>query len=223
MGKLKYLSEKDRKIWENALASMIRECYKAGNGFLNWKIVYSFAFSDIVIIKKTDLVPDTVPVVVLCVKNDLKKIQMLVSHYRKLGIEKFAIMDNGSDDGTFEWLDQQKDVDLFLTRDKYQTRVKEGWINRIISYYGFNHWYLLTDSDELITYVGMEKHPLNGVIAFAKRANIKRFKGLLIDMYTSGKLFDHRGDIFKEYRWMDTGSYTEKERMAGACKFMNFV
>lgn len=198
---------------------MLRECYKANNYFSVWKVVYSFAFSKITVIKKTDIVSDNVPVVVLCVKNDLKKIKMLISYYRKLGVEKFAVMDNGSDDGTLGWLKEQVDVDLFLSFAKYQWLVKEGWINRIVSYYGFRHWYILADSDELAAYIGMEQHSLKDVIRFAMKRNIKKFKGIMIDMYTNGEVFDNnQNNIFKEYRWMDTDSYLEEEDFVGNCK-----
>ena len=81
---------------------------------------------------------------------------MLVDHYRTPGVVKFAIMDNGSDDGTFEWLLEQPDIDLYQCKRQYQTNVKEGWINRLISYYGFDRWSIVTDSDELAFYQNME-------------------------------------------------------------------
>lgn len=189
------------------MASLIRECYKAEKYFYVWKMVYSFVFSKIEIVKKTDIVSNNVLIVVFCVKNDLKRTKMLISHYRKLGVAKFAVLDNGSDDGTFSWLKAQKDVDLFFSLQKYESHIKDGWINRIISYYGFKRWYLMTDSDELVSYIGMEQHPLKEVINFANKKNIKRIKGIMIDMYTDGVLFDNHKYSFEEYRWMDTDTY----------------
>lgn len=200
------------------MASMARDCYMASAFFPVWRVIYSFLFSNIAVIKKTDIVSDNIPIVVLCVKNDLKKMKMLVSHYRKLGVEKFAVLDNGSGDGTFNWLKKQVDVDLFLSLERYECLAKEGWINRIVSYYGFNHWYVLADSDELAAYIGMERHSLKDVIRFALKRKIKKFKGIMIDMYPAGILFDSHDNIFKEYRWMDTDTYIEEEDIAGSCK-----
>ena len=216
-GELKYLSYKDCIIWKNAMASFFRTCYKGKPHYPAWRVIYSFLFSQIKVIKKTDIVSDDVPVVVLCVKNDLKKIKMIVSYYRKLGVEKFAVMDNGSVDGTFSWLKQQEDVDLFLSFARYQHLVKEGWINRIVSYYGFNHWYILSDSDELASYIGMEQHSLRDVISFATKNNIKKFKGIMIDMYPNGVIFGNHDNVIEEYRWMDTDTYIEEEGFAGNC------
>lgn len=192
------------------MASLIRECYKTETYFRGWKVAYSFAFSKIEIVKKTDVGSNNVPIVVFCVKNDLQKTKMLISHYRKLGVKKFAVLDNGSDDGTFRWLKEQKNVDLFFSLQKYQAQIKDGWINRIISYYGFNRWYLMVDSDEMVSYIGMEQHPLKDVISYANKRNIKVFKGIMIDMYTDGVIFDKHENSFKEYRWMDTDTYYEE-------------
>ena len=222
-GELTYLSDKDCKTWRNAMASLIRECYKAQQNHPLWKIIYTFVFSKITVIKRTNIVSENIPVVVMCVKNDLKKMQLLLSHYRRLGVEKFAILDNGSDDGTFDWLKQQKDVDLFTSFQKYQRLVKEGWINRIISYYGFDHWYILTDSDELMTFIGMEEHTLNDVINYAGKENIKRFKGLTIDMYSDGVLFEHHDNILEKYKWFDLDTYAEQETLAGNFKFRQYI
>lgn len=81
---------------------------------------------------------------------------MLAGRYRRLGVKGFAFLDNGSDDGTFEWLPEQEDTDLYRCFEKYRTAVEEGWINRTASYYGFDSRLILTDSDELVVYEGME-------------------------------------------------------------------
>ena len=194
-----------------------------GYNFRIRQVIYTFANSKVEVIRKTAPCSNDNPIVVLCIKNDLKRIQMLVNHYRKLGIEKFAFMDNGSDDGTFEWLLDQSDVDLFRCYEPYQTAVKEGWINRIISHYGFNRWYLVTDSDELGTYVGMESHPIKDVVKYAEKSGIKRIKGLTIDMYADGSPFGNTDDIYGTYKWMDVNTYFEKETVAGTQKYNCFL
>jgi len=56
-------------------------------------------------------------------------------------------------------------------------------MNRVVSYYGFHRWYILTDSDELMVYKGMESHPLEDLVNYAERHGIKRIKGLTLDTY----------------------------------------
>lgn len=218
-GELSYLPREDFEVWKKSMLDMLKEYCSAGYNFRIRKVIYTFANAKIEVVRKTKSCSKDKPIVVLSIKNDYKRIQMLVEYYRKLGIEKFAFMDNGSDDGTFEWLMEQKDIDLYRCFEPYQTAVKEGWINRVISYYGFDRWYIVTDSDELITYVGIEKYKISDVIEFAKKNRIERIKGLTIDMYSDGELFGESENIYKDYCWMDIDGYYERENRAGRTKF----
>ena len=214
-GELQYLSASDFAIWKKAMINLLKECCIGRNNFRIRKVMYTFALSKVDVIRKTEAPSKESPIVVLCVKNDLERIKMLVDHYRALGVERFAFLDNGSDDGTFEWLLKQPDIDLYRCFEKYQTKVKEGWMNRIVSYYGFDRWYILTDSDELVVYVGMEEHPIKDVINYARRNRIQRIKGLTIDMYAKGSPFGKTEDIRKEYKWMDVDTYYEEDVVTG--------
>lgn len=217
-GTLRHLSNNDFDAWKAGMFGIIKEHCISNFGFGTRLVYETFAKANINIIRCREYKNRELPIVVLCVKDDLKRLQMLVNHYRKLGIERFAFLDNGSTDGTFEWMQDQDDIDVFKTLDKYNCLVKEGWLNRIISYYGFDRWYVLTDSDELFTYIGMEKHPLNDLISYAERKKIKRFKGINLDMYADAALFSIDSsdlDIEKTYCWMDSDSYVEAPRKIG--------
>lgn len=222
-GELKYLSKEDFEVWKKAMFAMLKEYCSVGYNFRVRQVIYAFANSKIEVVRKTDAGSSDIPIVVLCIRNDLKRIQMLVDHYRKLGVEKFAFMDNGSDDGTFEWLMDQPDIDLFRCYEHYQTAVKEGWINRIVSHYGFDRWYIVTDSDELMVYEGMEEHPLFELTKVLSRSGTKRVKGLTLDTYAEGQLFGKTENIRKDYRWIDTDSYQEADAVAGKERIKRFV
>ena len=222
-GELTYLSKEDFGIWKKAMLAMLKEYCFEGYNFRVRHVVSTFANSKVEVVRKTAPCSRKNPIVVLCIKNDLKRIQMLVDHYRKLGVEKFAFMDNGSDDGTFEWLQEQPDIDLYRCYEPYQTAVKEGWINRIVSQYGFDRWYIVTDTDELCTYIGMENHPVKDVARVAGNRGIKRVKGLTLDMYADGQPFGNTDDIRRDYCWMDYNTYFETEARAGNTKFNAFL
>jgi len=222
-GELSYLSKEDFEIWKKSMLAMLKEYCSAGYNFRIRQVIYTFANSKIEVVRKNAPCSNDNPIVVLCIKNDLKRIQMLVDHYRKLGVEKFAFMDNGSDDGTFEWLMEQPDVDLFRCYEHYQTAVKEGWINRIVSHYGFDRWYIVTDSDELIVYQGMESHSLSTLTDKLSQLGVKRMKGLTLDAYAEGRLFGKSEDIRNDYRWIDTDSYKEIDAIAGKTRIKRFV
>ena len=223
-GELSYLTKEDFSVWKEAMLKMLKEYCLAGYNFRIRQVIYSFAKSKIEIVRKT--VTENridIPIVVLCIKNDLQRIQILVDHYRKLGVQKFAFLDNDSNDGTFEWLLEQKDIDLFRCYERYQTAVKEGWINRIVSHYGFNRWFIVTDSDELMVYQGMECHPLSDLTKWMSQKGYKRLEGLTLDTYAAGKLFGESNNIRRDYRWIDADSYTEQTIVAGVHKVKRFV
>ena len=128
-GQLRYLSKEDFEVWKRSMLSMLKEYCSAGYYFQLRHVIYTFANARIEAVRKTAPCSAENPIVVLCVKNDLRRIQMLVEHYRSLGVEKFAFMDNGSEDGTFEWLLEQPDIDLYRIDSKGRTnieRMKQG-------------------------------------------------------------------------------------------------
>lgn len=222
-GELKYLSETDYKIWKDSMKKMLKEYCMCGYNFRVNETIYAFSKAKIEIVKKDNKIPKNTPIVVLCVKNDLKRIQMLVEHYRTLGVEKFAFLDNNSTDGTFEWLLSQQDIDIYRTSEPYRTAVKEGWINRIVSHYGFNKWYILTDSDELLVYTGMEEKNLSCVIKYAEKNKIERFLGVTLDVYTKEGVFKTSNNIKEDYRWIDSDSYYIEDYYAANDKIDHYI
>ena len=223
-GELSYLSKEDFRIWRRSMCKMLKDYWVKGHyGFCRRRIALSFCNSRFEVIRKTAPCDKHCPIVTLCVKNDKKRIQMLVDHYRTLGVVKFAIMDNGSDDGTFEWLLDQPDIDLYRCYNQYQTNVKEGWINRLISYYGFDRWYVVTDSDELAVYQNMETISLPELTMRLEQAGVKRVKALTLDTYSEFAAFIESDNIRNDYRWIDSDSYKEMSAKAGACRIKRFI
>lgn len=218
-GQLRYLSAEDFVIWKNAFMELLCEHYHSNYGFNQRDLLTAFPMAQIEIVRRREPGDPHNPIVVLCVKNDRRRIEMLIEHYRKLGVERFAMVDNGSEDGTFEWILAQDDIDVYKTTDKYSFSIKEAWINRIVSMYGFERWYLLTDSDELVKYVGMEKHRISDVVLFAERNGYDRLEALTFDMYSERGLYapiDNNSTIEREYCWMDTDSYEDHQKQVGA-------
>lgn len=218
-GELQYLSDHDLKVWKNAMLAMVRQHLKAGYSSRLNELIPAFAETKIDILKKENDFSKDIPIVVLCVKNDIRRIKLLVEHYRKYGIGQFAFLDNGSTDGTLEWMKEQPDIDVYATEKKYTSFTKEAWINRIVSYYGFDRWYIVTDSDELAIYQGMEAHPFPELLRHLEKNGIKRVKGLTLDMYADGAIFSGGHEdlpISEKYCWADTDSYFDTENNLGS-------
>lgn len=221
-GELSYLSKDDYLVWKSSMLSMMKEYCSAGYNKKVKEILQAFCNSKFDIIRRRLATAEHSPIVVLCVKDDLSRIQMLVHHYRSIGVQRFAILDNNSSDGTFEWLFEQQDIDLYRCASPYRTDIKEGWINRIISYYGFDRWYIITDSDELVVYEGMENHALDEVIMFAESNGIKRIKGLTLDTYSDAGLYRNSDNIRDDYCWIDSDSYFDEIQVAGKTQVVRY-
>lgn len=221
-GELSYLSKDDYLIWKSSMIGMMKEFDATGYIRKIKEIPQAFCDSKFEIIRRRLATAEFSPIVVLCVKDDLSRIQMLVHHYRSIGVQRFAILDNNSSDGTFEWLFEQQDIDLYRCASPYGNLVKEGWINRIISYYGFDRWYIVTDSDELIVYEGIEQHNIDEVITFAERNDIKRIQGLTLDAYSDSGLYGSSDNIRDDYCWIDSDGYYDDIWTVGKTQIVRY-
>ena len=155
---------------------------------------------------------DDKDVVVICiVKNDLLRMKIFMDHYRNMSVKKFVIIDNMSDDGTYEFLKEQPDVNLYVCKTPYSTVKREAWVNRIIAYYGINRWYLCVDSDELFVYPNMENINIK---EFISQQKTKRIRSIMLDMYSNEGIWkkNHidKDDIRRKYCYFDSDSYKER-------------
>ena len=167
-----------------------------------------FQNCELVLIKKAEKKKDKI-LLICVVKNDLLRIKKFIDHYRKLGIKSFIFLDNGSTDGTFEYLMSQNDCEIYQSTDCYSSLRRVVWINKLISYYGCGFWYVVVDSDEFILYQGLEKISISDLIKYADSKGIYRISGFLLDMYSKGSLFrlEKNEDFIKEYRYFDKKGY----------------
>ncbi|PRT03972.1 glycosyltransferase family 2 protein [Bacillus wiedmannii] len=153
------------------------------------------------------------PILVTVVKNEIKRIQTFLNHYRSIGFQRFVILDNNSNDGTHEWLCNQPDCDVFCTEEPYSTHKREGWINRLLSHYGFNQWYLVVDSDEHFVYPGIEQEDINYFISLIKDKGYERIRSVMLDMYPKDNIIldkkenSENEDYVAEYSYFDKTNY----------------
>lgn len=146
------------------------------------------------------------PLLICVVKNDISRIKKFMEYYRKLGVEQFIFVDNDSTDGTFEFLCNQNDVIIYRSKQKYSSTRRIAWINKILSIYGTGNWYLVVDSDEFISYIGVEKNSIEDMVGVMKNKGYDRVEGILVDMYPIGQPFCSN-DFLKDNCWFDTNSY----------------
>lgn len=131
----------------------------------------------------------TSPVVLVVVKDEIDRMNLFFEHYRALGVHQFLIIDNNSTDGTREFASSQKDTRVYLINDLFQTQKKVAWIEKILTITGYDRWYVVVDSDELLDYVGSETHTLENLIDSRPKSECDYIQGFLVDMYAENPVF----------------------------------
>jgi hypothetical protein len=162
----------------------------------------------------TPLPPATSPIVVSVMRDEHVRLGDFLRHYRALGIERFGIIDNGSQDDSANFLSRQPDVDLYQNLGPYNSRLKVGWINRLIETYGRDRWFVCVDADEHIVFDGCESHRLPDLVKCAESLGFKRLRGMLVDMYRDGPLlssvYPENTKLADSYPFFDREGYRER-------------
>ncbi|WP_254055734.1 glycosyltransferase family 2 protein [Ruegeria sp. EL01] len=154
-------------------------------------------------------------------RNEITRLPWFFRHYRRLGVDHFLIVDNGSDDGSTEYLLDQPDVSLWQTHTSYRaSRYGLDWLTGLQMRYGHRHWSLMVDADELLIYANHEHRSLHDLTAWLDQQGRQAFGTLILDLYPKGPLgsqtYDPETDPVKVLKWFDSGPYrTERQSPVG--------
>ncbi|KQT42008.1 hypothetical protein ASG43_17150 [Aureimonas sp. Leaf454] len=131
-------------------------------------------------------------IVLVCVlRNAMASVAAFLDHHRALGIARFAMVDDRSDDGTDTFLAAQPDVDLFTSSHRYRSAGGgQIWRDRLIDVYGRDRWYVFVDADEYLVYPGFETRPIGAFVGDLERAGLRRALAPMLDLYPEGRLAD---------------------------------
>ncbi len=138
---------------------------------------------------KTPLAPtDIGPDAILCsivVRNEKLRLPYLLDYYRQLGVDQFLVVDNGSTDGTLDYLVAQADVAIWQSdRSFNQANFGSAWFELLLQKYGIDHWCLTIDADEIFYYPDCETRSLQQLCADLDREYQRAFTAILLDMYS---------------------------------------
>jgi hypothetical protein len=159
--------------------------------------------------------PSPGPIAFSVVRDEAAIITDFLAHYRKAGIRKFVILDNNSTDGTFEFLTEQADIDLYRTSTAFTTLRKQAWLNVLLdTYRSPDQWFICVDADEHIVFDGLENGKDFSDLATAMdKAGIRRVRGCLVDMYSRRPIANslpHDGEaLIEAYPLFDSAGYRE--------------
>jgi Glycosyl transferase family 2 len=123
-------------------------------------------------------------------RDEMRRLPGFLDHYRKIGAKRFFITDNGSTDGSKEYLLAQPDCHVFVTRNLYsESNWGINWQNPLLDEYGLNRWCLMVDADEWFVYPGYERRSLTEFARYLEGTGSQGVFTFGLDMYGDG-VFD---------------------------------
>ena len=145
-------------------------------------------------------------------RNERIRLPYFLRYYRNLGVNHFLIVDNGSTDGSREYLAEQPDVSVWKTNSSYKrSHFGMDWLTSLQRRYGHGHWCLTVDVDEFLIYPFCETRPLRALTDWLDASAIRSFSAMLLDMYPKGPMNAqpyHEGqDPFEIAQYFDSGNY----------------
>ncbi len=157
--------------------------------------------------------------VISVLRNEASRLPLFFEHYKELGVTRFFMVDNNSDDGSHELLLAEPKADVFHTTTPYrQGQMGVYWYNGLARAHCQGHWTVIADADELLVYDGMEEHGLHDLANLLQAANQDRLVAMLVDVYPSQPLGHADTDIAELLKvdcWFDDEGYTSYSTVAG--------
>lgn len=149
------------------------------------------------------------------VRNEVERLPYFLAHYRKLGVDHFLFVDNGSDDGTAAYLADQPDVSVWTTAHSYRlARFGMDWLGWLLWRYGSGHWCLTVDADELLVYPECETRDLKVLTTWLDEQGCPSFGAIMLDLYPKGALEDVKYEPGDDPRdvlaWFDADNYRHR-------------
>lgn len=209
------LSGMDKQTFMSELAKYARLFHAHSDGFSAHELqlqLYAFTHHQLCIISDTLKMSEEPyePTVLTVVRDEQERIKVFFEHYRKLGVKQFVFIDNGSTDGTLEWISQQQFVRCYRVPARYHCESKVAWIEKALVLTGRNRWYVVVDADELLDFVGSEQHDLKSLVLHARNNGKKHLNGYMLDMYSDKPLFAEDcgySEIVSRFRFFDISGY----------------
>ncbi|SOC15087.1 glycosyltransferase family 2 protein [Rhodobacter maris] len=152
-------------------------------------------------------------VIVFCtLRNERVRLPYFLRYYRDLRVGHFIFVDNGSDDGSREYLTEQEDCTVFSTHASYKASAFGiDWLNHLLRIYGTGHWTLTVDPDEFFVYPFCDTRPIDALTDWLDTYAIRSFPAMLIDMYPKGPIdaepYREGQNPFEIASWFDAGNY----------------
>lgn len=132
-------------------------------------------------------------------RNEGKILPAFYDHYRRIGVNRFFIVDNESSDSTQEFLMNQKDTHVFYTNECYAFKDPKSnkhqnnnrWLNQLMYTYAIEgQWLFFLDVDEFFYFPNCETDSIFDLMNFAEKIGATCVQSKLVDMYSKCPIKD---------------------------------
>ena len=151
---------------------------------------------------------------VVCLRNEKFRMPAFVDHYRRLGVDHFLVIDNGSTDGFQDWARDQQDISVWYTEASYK-KAHFGmlWCNDLLRRYGTGHWCVTVDPDEFLVYPFYETRGLKALCQFLEDDRREVMHTVMLDAYSDRDVDDtvlgEGDDPFEVCPFFDRDGYVQ--------------
>ena len=131
-----------------------------------------------------------------CGRNEAGRIPEFLDYHRRLGVDRFFFVDNGSTDESVEVALADESVHVWRTEQPYQeSRFGVDWQEALLQRFGVGHWCLLLDLDEFFYFPFCDQgRSFEDFLATLDGAGHTVVKSMMLDMYSDRSIGETRLD-----------------------------
>jgi hypothetical protein len=136
-------------------------------------------------------------------------------YYRKLGVDRFLIVDNDSTGAFIDFARQRDDCCVWRIRSKSRrARHESWWRNNLLMRFGVGHLCLLVNTNEFLVYPYMATRSVRALGQFLKDDHRECAHALLVDAYSekapAETICRHGDNPFEICAYFDRDGYTQR-------------
>lgn len=154
------------------------------------------------------------------VRNEAKRLPAFLEWHRRIGVDRFLVVDNDSEDGTGELLSGESDVTLWRTDHSYRaSNCGAAWWDLLLRRYVDGNWCLVLDADERFIFPDCEVRGLRDLCRELDERGSTCYTTVFLDMYGDGPIsmsaLDDGQDPIETFPYFDHLWYRRRRPFAG--------